>query len=191
MGISLGHRGDDDAQWSFYWRSSSRTKYMSVMSTTVLGHGISSAIFEQPYVQIWPVRSIFLKLWTNFLLHIFWRHKLYTVEFFLGHFSLSHGKWVFLIFYVYFVPFSLTLWHAISNPAKNKKVHLCDVLTELWRGSQFLAHATGRQITWDCLLNARPVACAYFIFMITLLSNFIHFEFQPTMNLIHCVNLYF
>lgn len=116
-----------------------------------------------------------------------------TAEFQLGHghFSLIcetlaldifhvcvMGSEFFLILYFYFVPL---VWyfdtsHTISNLAKNKMSHLCDMLTE-WRGLWFLP-ATER---WDCLMNALHMMYTYCMYYLILLHYpiFIILNFSP------------
>lgn len=105
-----------------------------------------------------------LKLGAHFLLHILEETSFWDIDFFHS----VTGSEFFLIFYIYFVPFSLILWHTFSHPAK-KKVHL------LRRGSVSINHweearAAGRQITWlfiECLAYCVCVrVCAYCIFTI-------------------------
>lgn len=71
--------------------------------------------------------SMFLKPWT----HVYSPKTLYTVEFLFGTFFIqSVGREFFLIFYVYFVSFSLILWHTLL--ATQPKFYLfCNILLKL------------------------------------------------------------
>lgn len=102
------------------------------------------------YLQMRLAHSIFSKLWTYFLPHIFenTHFKLWSSFWDLDIFHSVMGKEIVLIFYFYFVPlvWYFDTWHTISNRAKNKRVHLYDVLTEQWRGSQFLLTTERRHV---------------------------------------------
>lgn len=152
----------------------------------VNNNGLSPAIFEPLYVQMWPVSSISSILWTHYLLYIFENTNfiLWSSFWDTDIFHSVTGKWVLPYFLLLFCTFSLLLWHLqytlLATQPKTRYICMCWQTSE-WGSQKGLVQLAGRScetVYW---------MCAYCIFMITLLSNFIHFELQPTMSLIHCV----
>lgn len=124
----------------------------------VNNNGLSPAIFEPLYVQMWPVSSISSILWTHYLLYIFEKTNfvLWSSFWDTDIFHSVTGKRVFPYFLLLFCTFSLLhlQYTLLATQPKTRYIRM-GWQTSVWGSQKRLVQLAGRSCDdQECVLIA-------------------------------------